>query len=119
MQLESEQRSRLDRDGYLFFPNLFQPDEIAVLIDEVPRLYAERRQENDYKTLGQIELAYRLGIPTIRVNTGRWGTSKNFDELMANRGIEPRLAGYSDDDAFAVGLTCGGTIHLYLEELNW
>jgi sugar phosphate isomerase/epimerase len=61
---------------------------------------AERRQENVYKTLQCIELAYRLGIPTIRVNTGRWGTSKDFDELMANRGIEPRLAGYSDDDAF-------------------
>lgn len=61
---------------------------------------ADRRQENVYKTMQCIELAYRLGIPTIRVNTGRWGTSKNFDELMANRGIEPRLAGYSDDDAF-------------------
>jgi sugar phosphate isomerase/epimerase len=61
---------------------------------------AERRRENVYKTLQSIELAYRLGIPTIRVNTGRWGTSKDFDELMANRGIEPRLPGYSDDDAF-------------------
>lgn len=27
--------------------------------------------------------------------------------------------GYSDDEAFAVGLTCGGIIRLYLEELDW
>jgi L-ribulose-5-phosphate 3-epimerase len=58
------------------------------------------RQKNIDHTLKCIEIAYKLGIPTIRINTGRWGTSKNFDELMLNKGIEPRLEGYTDDDGF-------------------
>jgi sugar phosphate isomerase/epimerase len=60
----------------------------------------ESRDENIALTIRQVEMAYQLGIPTIRINTGRWGTSKDFDELMANRGIEPTLEGYTDEDGF-------------------
>ena len=61
---------------------------------------AGERKKNVDKTLASIELAYKLGIPTMRVNTGRWGTTKSFDELMKNRGIEPPLKDYTDEDAF-------------------
>lgn len=59
----------------------------------------KRKTEID-KTIASIELAYDLGIPTIRVNTGRWGTTKSFDQLMADRGIEPPLPGYKEEDGF-------------------
>ena len=61
---------------------------------------AEDRRANVAMTIRSIELAYKLGIPTIRVNTGRWGTSRNFDDLMKNRGVEPPLDGYTEEDAF-------------------
>ncbi len=60
----------------------------------------ESRQENVDKTIHQIELAYKLGIPTMRLNTGRWGTIESFDELMENKGIEPVLDGYTEDEGF-------------------
>jgi L-ribulose-5-phosphate 3-epimerase len=59
-----------------------------------------RRKKNIDLTLQQMEIAYRLGIPIIRVNTGRWGTSGSFDDLMAHRGIEPPLPGYTEEDGF-------------------
>src|SRR5690606_3882429 len=61
---------------------------------------AEERQKDIDHTIHCIELAYQMGIPTMRVNTGRWGTSRSFDELMANRGIEPTLPGHTEDEAF-------------------
>jgi len=41
-------------------------------------------------------------------------------EVLAGDGT-PRLVsfGYSDEEAFAVGLTCGGTIHVFIEPLDW
>ena len=61
----------------------------------------EVREKNIAHTRRCIELAYALGIPTIRVNTGRWGTIKSFDELMKNRGEEPTPEGRTDEEAFA------------------
>jgi ectoine hydroxylase len=46
MKLTPEQLEQFDRDGYLFFPALFSPEEIRTLTDEVPRLYAMQRPEN-------------------------------------------------------------------------
>ena len=49
-------------------------------------------------------------------NLGGEGSSANLDN-QRDAGITS--FGFSDDEAFSVGLTCGGTIHLFIEELNW
>ncbi len=77
----------LDLSGFSTHQDFLDPDP-SVRADEVA------------KTIRQIELAYEMGIPTMRINTGRWGTSANFDALMANRGIEPPLEGYTDEQGF-------------------
>jgi sugar phosphate isomerase/epimerase len=47
-----------------------------------------------------IALAAELGCPSLRINTGRWGTTRSFDDLMKNRGIEPVLPGRTEDEGF-------------------
>ena len=77
----------LDLMGFSTHQGFLTPDE-------------QKRTDNILKTRQFLEQAYDLGIPTIRVNTGRWGTSKSFDELMANRGVEPRLDGHTDEEGY-------------------
>ena len=99
MQMDQEDNSHLqklkqaallegiDLCGLSIHQGFVYPDE------QVRELHIDR-------TLHCIELAYELGIPTMRVNTGRWGTTKSFDALMKNRGIEPNLPGYTDDQGY-------------------
>jgi sugar phosphate isomerase/epimerase len=47
-----------------------------------------------------LEICAELGVPALRLNTGRWGTSGSFDELMKNHGVEPVLPGHTEDDGF-------------------
>src|SRR2546423_15358215 len=54
MKLTPQQLHRFDVDGYLFFPDLFTPQEIKVLNDEVPALYAERRPETVREKTGDV-----------------------------------------------------------------
>ena len=67
---------------------------------------ASKRKENIELTKHQIEVAYSLGIPTIRINTGRWGTTKpigdksEFDVLMDNKGVESIIDGYTEQEGF-------------------
>ena len=60
----------------------------------------DKRRRNIELTKHQIEIAYELGIPIMRLNTGTWGTSKDFDDLMAHRGIEAPVEGYTEEDGF-------------------
>ncbi|MBN1895229.1 sugar phosphate isomerase/epimerase [bacterium] len=59
----------------------------------------ERKKHVDH-TIRMIETAYTLGIPCMRLNTGRWRTIPDFDAFMDRRGIEPPLPGFTDEDAF-------------------
>ena len=58
------------------------------------------KQQQVAHTIRCIEVAYELGIPSIRLNSGRWNTVKSFHELMSLRGEEPPLPGFSVDEAF-------------------
>lgn len=40
-------------------------------------------------------------------------------EVLASGEARLCTFGYSDDEAFAVGLTCGGTIRVFVEPLDW
>lgn len=98
-QMESEEKAELQRLKRCAFVNGVDLICLSIHQDFVSPDPAVRKQHIDH-TLHCIELAYEMGIPAIRLNSGRWKTVASFDELMALRGDEPALPGYTEDDAY-------------------
>ncbi len=60
----------------------------------------EERERSIEDTKRFIRLAHDLGVPCIRISTGRWGTTGSFAELMDRRGEEPPVEGYTEEDGY-------------------
>jgi L-ribulose-5-phosphate 3-epimerase len=79
---------------------------------------AKRRQSAVNHTLKTLEIADALGAASIRVNAGRWNTIENFDEFMKKRGLEPPIAGHTEDEAFEWSIDGLGKCLKRAEELG-
>jgi sugar phosphate isomerase/epimerase len=98
-QMESEELSylmRLKRTAFSLGLDIYC---LAIHQDFVQPNAEERQQHIDH-TKHCLQLAHELGIPAIRLNSGRWKTVASFDELMQRGGIEPPIEGYTESDAF-------------------
>jgi sugar phosphate isomerase/epimerase len=98
-QMEREDRSYLQKLKRHAFTNGIDLICLSIHQNFVSPDPAVRKQ-NIIHTLYCIDLAYQLGIPCIRLNSGRWRTVESFDKLMELRGVEPAIPGYTEDDAF-------------------
>jgi L-ribulose-5-phosphate 3-epimerase len=104
-QMEIEEKAPLDAAGRAYLRKLKRHaflHGVGICCLSTHQTFVSPRREvvtdNVEHTKKCIEIAYELGCPCIRINTGRWGTSRDFDELMAHRGIEPVLPGHTEED---------------------
>src|SRR5262245_42958500 len=82
MKLTARQLEQFDREGFLFFPSLFRPEEVKALLDEVPRLYAQQRPEN----------VREKGSDAVRTNFAAHLYSKPFAKLARHpRMVQPAM----------------------------
>lgn len=80
MKLTPQQIDAFHTDGYLFFPSLFTPDEVATLNAEVPALYARREAYN----------VREKGSEAVRTNFAAHLYSEPFARLARHpRMVEP------------------------------
>ncbi len=61
---------------------------------------AEEVAKNVEHTKKCIEICSLMGVPAMRINTGQWNTSRDFDDLMAQHGVESPMPGHTDEEGF-------------------
>jgi sugar phosphate isomerase/epimerase len=99
VQMESEDREYINDLKRLAF-SLGLDIYCLAIHQNFVRPSKEAREKEIRLTKRCLEIAYQLGAPSIRLNSGRWETIKNFDDLMANKGVEPPIEGYTEEDGF-------------------
>jgi L-ribulose-5-phosphate 3-epimerase len=104
-QMESEERGYLQMLKRAAFVNGVDLICLSIHQDFVDPKPEERQKAIDH-TIKCIELAYQMGIPCIRLNSGRWNTIASFDDLMKARGEEPILPGHTEDEGFKWCVDC-------------
>lgn len=103
--LTSTHRAYLQRLKRHAFRNGIAPVCLSIHQNFVQQDPAERQNQVEH-THKCLEIAYELGVPCIRLNSGRWNTIKSFDDLMKARGLEPILPGCTEDDGFKWCIEC-------------
>jgi sugar phosphate isomerase/epimerase len=98
-QMESEDRAYVNKLKRLAF-TLGQALYMLSIHQNFVSPDKDVRQKNIDHTKHCLDLAHEMGIPAIRLNSGRWGTIRSFNDLMKVKGEEPPLPGYADEDAF-------------------
>ncbi len=97
-QMTSEDTPYLNKLKQLAFRHSLAMPMLSIHQDFVwPK--AEDRKRNIDHTVHCIEMANQMGIPCVRLNSGRWKTVRSFDDLMKVKGNEPPLAGFQEKDA--------------------
>ncbi len=76
MELTQEQVENFNSNGYLVFPSLFNPDEVALLNGEVADLYSRNRPENVREKSGEVRTNFAAHL---------------YNEIYAKLARHPRL----------------------------
>jgi len=64
------------------------------------------REETVKNVIHTLEIADRLGASCLCLNPGRWNTISDFADYVSKRGLEPSIAGHTDDEAYEWSIAC-------------